>query len=221
MKSTIIIFIVLVLLGAGLLIWKNPKEQTIEYTPEDNTPLQTLSDGTLEFVYPENFGLAATKDQVLVSSYIPPCNEGFDYCFYYNGTEFEGTNFESAGIRIQKMPKFIESNTCINTSPEGYKKGPDGVASSTNYSSSIFSNIGDAAAGHYANGEIYRIFTNNKCYEIETRIGETQFANYEPGTVEKFEESDRDKVYTYFNSLLTNITLIPTQEKIKLSDSED
>lgn len=65
--------------------------------------------GVLEFVRPDDFGLALHPHQVLVSSYILPCDESFDYCLYYLGRELEGTNFESAGLRIERRVGSIAS----------------------------------------------------------------------------------------------------------------
>ena len=58
-----------------------------------------IAGGELMFVQPADFGLAVHWDQLLVKSMIPPCDDGFDYCIYYYGDDFAGTNFRSAGVR--------------------------------------------------------------------------------------------------------------------------
>src|SRR5258708_11997428 len=59
----------------------------------------------------------------------------------------------------------------------------DALPICTGYTTSVFSPIGDAAAGHYASGALYRLYLQDSstCYEFETRLGQTQFANYPAG----------------------------------------
>jgi len=46
---------------------------------------QTVSDGVIKISIPSSeFGLAVTPEQIMVTSYIPPCDENFDYRLYYN-----------------------------------------------------------------------------------------------------------------------------------------
>lgn len=64
--------------------------------------LHVAAGGQLMFVRPDDFGLAVHRHQLPVQSTIPPCDEGFDYCLYYLGGQFAGTNFRNAGIRIER-----------------------------------------------------------------------------------------------------------------------
>src|SRR5690348_12489307 len=74
---------------------------------------QSLSDGTITVHYPSaDFALATTQMQILAHSYIPPCSSNFNYCLYYIGTKFQGTNFESAGLRIQKRADLATRTKC-------------------------------------------------------------------------------------------------------------
>ena len=91
---------------------------------------------------------------------------------------------------------------------------PASIKSGDNYSSSVFSNVGDAGAGHYAMGVLYRlyIYSNSTCYEFETRIGQTQFANYPSGAIQQFTDADLAMVQSQFDAILKNISL-PSGEK--------
>src|SRR5581483_3797253 len=54
-------------------------------TTSPSTPAfdQSISDGTFTIAFPStDFGLATNQQQLLVNSYIPPCNQGFNYCLY-------------------------------------------------------------------------------------------------------------------------------------------
>lgn len=45
------------------------------------------------------------------------------------------------------------------------------------------------------------------CYEFQTRIGETQYANYSEGTIKLFTDADHTKVKDTLTKILTSITL--------------
>lgn len=219
-RSTIILIVILVILGLLIYWLKDKNIYQRDLAPVKMTN-QTVSDGVLQFGFPEDFGLAVTKEQVLVKSYIPPCNEGFNYCIYYNGQAFAGTNFESAGIRISKRADLRDETSCLTTPPDGYTNMKPSTSKQASYSASIFSPIGDAGAGHYANGEEYRLWVQNICYEIETRIGETQFANYPPGTIKQFTEDDRNAVYKSFNSIISSLKILPAGLSVTLPVSQN
>lgn len=189
--------------------------QTI-LTPESesivNTFDQAISDESIVFGYPsDNFGLAKKGDEIPVDSYVGTCNPDFDYCLYYVGSEYKGTNFESAGIRIKNRVDLTDEKSCIKTPPLGYDElSPSTETLGRVYSISKFPNIGDAAMGHFASGELYRFFIQSsaKCYEFETRIGQTRFENYPEGTKVKFTDSDNAKVQDLLNQVIEHVSLI-------------
>jgi hypothetical protein len=222
------VVIIAVLIAVAFLITRRTVNAP---TVTNNTPAatvtpipfkQTVSDGSIIFGVPDDFGVATTKDQVLVKSYIPPCSEGFNYCLYYNGTAFSGTNFESAGVSITKRKDLDSEQACLSTLPEGYAVGSGPTPSNlvpkvlkqTDYSSSVFSPIGDAGAGHYASGAVYRLFANGTCHEIETRIGQTQFANYPPGAIKQFTPADFQAMTARLGEIVDNIHLMNGEKAI-------
>jgi hypothetical protein len=173
---------------------------------------QTLSNGTFTIGFSsKDFGLATDASQVLARAYIPPCDPNFNYCLYYIGNTYAGTNFESAGLRIKKRTDLTSEKTCLTTPPAGYAASVKPVASTSTamYASSVFTGVGGAGAGHYANGALYRLFvpSSGACYEFETRIGETQFANYPPGAIKEFTTEDRAAVSAELEQMIEHITL--------------
>src|SRR5262245_50629843 len=100
---TVIVVVILLLVGGGYAWYRyNIQISTTTVPGADNTQLAgqtlTLAGGEVSIDQPQiPWALAVSADQVLVHSYIPPCEEGFDYCIYYNGDRYVGTNFESAG----------------------------------------------------------------------------------------------------------------------------
>lgn len=187
---------------------------------DTDTPLpiqtNTVSNGIVTISYPEKFGVATTKDQILVKSYIPSCDDGFDYCVYYKGEVYGSTNFESAGLSIRKRSDLSSLNTCLQTSPEGYTNLSPKVLKKNSYEMSVFAPIGDAAAGHYANGEVYRIYTEGQCVQFDIRIGETQFLNYPVGSKVEFTMADRLNMMSTLRSLITGMVLVRTGETLVL-----
>ena len=170
---------------------------------------QSVSTGTIQVPYSSaDYTLATKLAQVTVKAYIPPCDPVFNYCLFYTGTAYAGTNFESAGLRIQTRADLTTQKTCLNALPTSYTNMTPVIASSSGYVTSVFSPLGDAGAGHYATGAEYRLWTNNSCYEFETRIGQTQFANYPAGSIQEFTTADQADVTAGLNAMINNITLV-------------
>ena len=186
---------------------------TATTTQQTNTSFdKSISDATITVSYSSGqWGLATNPTQILVKSYIPACSEKFNYCLYNIGSNYVGTNFESAGLRIEKRTDLTTERTCTNTPPEGFNASvqPTATHSENEYASSVFSNVGDAGAGHMASGTLYRLYVrnNSSCYEFETRVGQTQFANYPEGTIEQFMPADQAALEGFMQQVLNNISL--------------
>jgi hypothetical protein len=226
-KIIFIIVIIVIIAGVGNAVWflskqKQPEPQNQpENTPPSSNDLvfdQSVSDGIIKISIPSSeFGLAVTNEQILVKSYIPPCDENFDYCLYYIGSAYEGTNFESAGIRVQKREDLDNQDSCLTTQPSGYSNLVPAMNLKDDYSISVFSPLGDAGAGHYATGSLYRLFYNDNCYEFETRTGQTQFANYPEGSIKEFTSADQSALESELQEVLDAISL-PDGTKDLFSD---
>jgi hypothetical protein len=230
----IVLVIVVAIIAAGVLYFINSGWQGGTITPSNGSGTSsgtvptlvlgaptgtaaggdaTVSDGTITFSRPDDFGLAVTQAQISVHSYIPPCDPDFDYCLYYDGTAYQGTNFDSAGIRIDKRTDLATQSACLTTAPDGYANFTPTSTTSGDYSVSEFTPIGNAGAGHYAVGTLYRLEYNGACYEFETRIGQTQFANYPSGTIQQFTAADQAALQSEIQNILNGITL-PSGETI-------
>lgn len=204
-----ILIIVTVLIIIGLI--SNRLGSTVQAPTIDESQISTTlthSNGILSFDIPDDFGLALNKDQILVNGYIPACDDVFDYCIYYNDIKYKDTNFNSAGLRIQNRLDLKTINTCLNTSPNNYTGLKSKiVASTTDYIVSSFAGIGDAGAGHYASGELYRLAYDGTCHEFETRVGLTQFANYPAGSIKEFTLADQNELKAKMLDIIKNIVL--------------
>jgi len=210
MKTTLALIVVLLLIAVGAFAYlRRPETPAAAPAATSTAPAydSTISDGTITIGYPApEFGLAVTREQ-LPASYIPACDEGFAYCVYYAGHAYDGTNFESAGVGISRRDDLGDRASCSTTPPDGYDALEPKVASTSGYVAATFAPVGDAGAGHYAQGAVYRLAVADRCYEIETRIGESQFANYEPGAIREFAVADRAALESEMRRIVEAITL--------------
>jgi hypothetical protein len=185
-------------------------------TPTGTAPAgsQSVSDGTITLVYPTaNFALATSSQKITTRSYIPPCDPDFDYCLYYIGTAYQGTNFDGAGIRVQQRTDLTTQFACLVTAPTGYANFTPTSTTSGDYAVSEFTPIGNAGAGHFAKGTLYRLEYNGACYEFETRIGQSQFANYPSGTIQQFTDADQASLQVEILGILNDVAL-PSGETV-------
>jgi len=179
-------------------------------TPTGTTPAesQNVSDGTITLVYPTaDFGLATSSQQITTHSYIPPCDADFNYCLYYMGAAYQGTNFDSAGIRVEKRTDLTTQTACLTTPPTGFTNFTPTSTIMGDYAVSEFTPVGNAGGGHYSTGTLYRLEYNGACYEFETRVGQSQFANYPSGTIQQFTDADQVGLQAEIVGILDGITL--------------
>ena len=180
---------------------------------EDTADRHVMAGGEVAFNVPEDFGLAVTAEQVLVDSVVPPCRESFDYCLYYNDSRFENTNFESAGVRIEARDDLADEEMCLATQPAGYSDLTPGRDETDTYATSIFTPLQDSAAGHTAEGSLYRLWHSDSCYEFETRLGTTQFGNYEAGAITEFTQDDRRLVEGRLMDVLGGVRIVGNEDE--------
>ncbi|MDE2021610.1 MAG: hypothetical protein KGI71_01650 [Patescibacteria group bacterium] len=213
-KSSWLVLGALVLAGIGLAYYFEGKGAPASTAPAktstatSTSPIASITTPQgVSFTYStEKYGLATTSDQVLTLSYIPPCEEDFDYCLYNKSPDFSGTNFESAGLRIKARGDLASKQSCLTTPPAGRSSPPTTTSSGTVYATSAFP-VDGAAAGHYASGTLYRLYAAGHCTEFETRIGESQYANFPAGSIQKFTDADRTRVEAELMSILASVSV--------------
>lgn len=165
------------------------------------------ADGLITVPVPADFALVTPPAMPVTDTVIPPCDANFDACLVYAGGAFDGTNFEVAGMRILRRGDLATKDACLTTQPDGYSGIVPVTATGAGYATSVFAGLGDGGAGHYASGVLYRLAVEGACYEFETRIGETAFANYDPGTIGEFTDADRDALRAAFAAIVNAIAL--------------
>ncbi len=210
------IALILIIVAFGTYLWWNKiGKGASNSTGSASTTATMVSDGTITLFRPGDFGLAVTKERVLVRTYTPPCEEGFDYCLYYNGSAYKNTNFESAGLSIRRRTDLADKARCLSAQPSGYSGVPIRILDKPNYSVSV-AQTGEGAAGHYATGEEFRLFTARKCYQFDTQVGESQFANYPAGSIEEFSKDSRTGMLLVLRNLVQSVKLNATGESLTL-----
>lgn len=218
--STVIGIVVVLLVLIGGLFFVGQKRATAPQTPPvatSTTPVTATPDSHtvtspsgVSFTYAEPYGLATDPAQILVKSYIPPCDSAFEYCLYRTGSTYAATNFESAGLAINKRPTLTSKQACLTTQPDGYTNLKVTTQDGAGYSTSAIGPVSDAATGHYAAGSVYRLWFGTTCYEFASRVGETQFANYPAGTKTEFTAQNRASVFAELRTLLTSVKIAGT-----------
>ncbi len=201
MRSPLASIVALCVVGTAALAQPAPP------APPAAEPVTQSIDGTLTFILPPMFSLAVTQEQMMVDGVIPPCDADFDYCLYIPKALFAGTNFENAGIRIKHRTDLATRDSCIAEQPAGYTGIVPVTLEAAVYATALFPGLGDAGAGHFSNGDLYRLFTADRCYEFETRIGQTQIGNFNPGAVRPFTPEDEETVQAGFRAVLDSIIL--------------
>ena len=172
----IILIVVIAFLTAGFLWFVNSGNQNGVITPNaassstvptlvlgapTGTALagsQSVSDELITLSYPTtDFSLATSAQQIAIRSYIPPCDPDFEYCLYYTGSAYLGTTFDSAGVRVDKRTDLTTQTACLTTPPTGFSSFAPTSTTVGDYSVSEFTPLGDAAAGHFSKGILYRL----------------------------------------------------------------
>jgi hypothetical protein len=228
--AIILVFLIIIIALLGIWLWypnsgsqifTNSPSSTTTGTGATTTPTSTLTldqnitAGPLTFAFPSaDFGLATNTTQILAKSYIPPCDSNFNYCLYYIGNAYQGTNFESAGLRVQKVTALKTQAQCLNTQPSGMTGFVPVIATSSDYAVSVFAPLGDAAAGHFSSGALYRLSYSGSCYEFQTRIGESDFGNYPSGSIQQFTTNEQTAIQMELQQILSTLTVASSGENI-------
>lgn len=174
----------------------------------DNTlTTMTLVGGDVSVSYPEGFGLAVDPEQLQVSSSIPVCDEAFDYCIYLASDRYEGTNFDGAGLRIELRDDLEYEAACMLEQPDGYSGLEPVLEGASDHATARFEQVGQGAAGHFTDGAVLRLYFDGSCYELESRVAQARYANFEAGSVERFEQTDLEELQANIATIVSSVSL--------------
>jgi hypothetical protein len=169
-----------------------------------NGPSYHNRDYAFTLRYPKDFTLCAgglAFCEVDSHSYIPVCDHEAVDCFVYSGRKYEGTNFGGAALSVNVLRDRRTEDDCnkidLTVNPIR-KRTINGFRFS-------YGMTGGVALGHLMRGLKYRTFYDGVCFELSANITETNFRNFDPGTIKEFRPAaiERD-----LNAMLNSIRFI-------------
>lgn len=175
--------------------------------PEDAETTMTLVGGEVTISYPADYGLAVNPDQLLVESSVPFCDEGFAYCIYLRSDAFAGTNFDGAALSIVLRDDLDYQADCLLSQPAGFSELEPVIDGGAGHATATYHQVGQGAAGHVTSGALYRLYYADTCYEFESRVARAQYDNFEPGSVERFDDADLQGVRAQLRSIVASVSL--------------
>jgi hypothetical protein len=110
-------------------------------------------------------------------------------CLVYAGHEYEGTNFEGAALSVNVLRDRRTEQDCYKIDAGSYPiktKTINGI-------DFHYGMTGDAGLGHSGGGPKYRAFYDKVCFELAVNITAASFANFDPGTIKKFDGTKLEK----------------------------
>lgn len=121
-------------------------------------------------------------------SYIPICEYSTVACFEYNGKEYEGTNFEAAGVSVNVLRDMRTEQACgkidTGSSPVRTVK--------INGVTFHWGITGEGLMSQFKGGPTYHVFHQNVCFEIVAATAQANMGAFEPGAVEAFDSARLD-----------------------------
>ena len=122
-------------------------------------------------------------------------------CLAYPAGNFKGTNFQAAALSVNEI-NVTTKDGCLNVAEPNARNLRNEKVNGVTFT---ISETGGVAAGNLMDGEIYRSFHQNKCYELDIRIASSNIGNYDPGSVREF---DHDAVYRSLKSVLSTFQFV-------------
>jgi hypothetical protein len=155
------------------------------------------TDGVFRFFYSSNY-LPNTKDNAdeIQGSYIPVCTDGA-VCVVSRHDYFAGTNFQAASFQVREISEAKSRAACLKGPPEDVPQYQLPESEQTKVIGGLTFRhwrSGEVGAGNYLETDFYRVFHNQKCYELSINLATSPFGNFEPGTIKEFRSDDERKV---------------------------
>jgi hypothetical protein len=128
-------------------------------------------------------------------------------CFAYPKDSFKDKPaFSGAAFFVADVGSATNEKTCL----EGSQNWLIRDFQSTKVNSINFKHfrISDAWTSHSQTGDIYRVFHDNKCYELTIQEIKTNPAAYDSGTIKEFTQRDSDEVRARLMQALNSFTFL-------------
>ncbi len=166
----------------------------------------TVAGGELKLSYPETLVLAAGEGELTDGAALG-CGEGFELCFYLPEEAYAGSNLAAAALRVSAREELTAEVSCLLAQPAGRSDLRPGLERGERVSTARFGDLSEGAAGSFARGDVLRLWTGERCFELEKRLVLTRPENYEPGTVTEFTEEEQAELLAGFDEVLDSAML--------------
>lgn len=121
-------------------------------------------------------------------------------CIAYPSSAYEGTNFDGVALSISVLPYLTTEQSCLEDHAGAQKIHWGRVAGVK----AKVSENGEGGLSHGLGSDVYQIFRNGQCYNVEIRLTQTSPAAYDPGGIKVMsnhkEERIRQKLKRILNS---------------------
>lgn len=205
-KYIIGVIILIIIIAGGWYFWKGMGGMS---TASQSTPMTTQSSqqavatstyatSTFSVVYPSNF----TVDDTFMNTEVNPDKPIAGVKFTIPGTMATGTNLASDSfVSVETLPhaKNCTGDIYLSANVTPQTITDNGVTYSLATSS-------DAAAGNMYEEDVYAISGSQPCIAVRYFIHSSNIANYDPGTVQPFDEN---ALLSTFDSIRHSLVLSP------------
>ena len=123
-------------------------------------------------------------------SYIPICDRATVACFEYSGHEYDGTNFEAAGVSVNVLRDLRTEEDCNKIDLASHPTKVETIHGVKFH----YAIAGEAGLGNVKGGPTYRAFHENVCFEVSLAVAEAGIGDFDPGTVKAFDSKKIDRV---------------------------
>jgi hypothetical protein len=155
----------------------------------------TSPDGTFHFQYTASL-VSCRRDQIQADrwkpeksceAYTPVCSDfGGNStttiaCIAYPARKMKGTNFQAAAFSVNELKESRDEAECLKMQGPPFSVGKAHTEAVNGIRFTVTETDG-VATGNLIEGQAYRSFHGDKCYELDIRIAFSNAADYEPAT---------------------------------------
>ncbi|MGA7855789.1 MAG: hypothetical protein WCA15_20895 [Candidatus Acidiferrales bacterium] len=194
--------------------------------PVEANALQTFTspDGAFQFKYSELLVRCSQSPKFRGSwepadscaAYFPVCDDPDSEgsatiaCIAYPEGEFrDAPTFEAAAFSVAEIHPSASEKDCLSGSPDwnADQRASDGTLTINGVNFKVFE-ASDAGMSQSLDGQVYRTFHGDKCYELSVRMATASSAAFDPGSINEFSKEDENEVQNRLKQALDSFTFL-------------
>jgi len=125
-------------------------------------------------------------------------------CIAYPSSAYEGTNFDGAAFSVSVLPYLTTAHSCLEDQVEAQKIHWGRIAGVK----AKVSENGEGGLSHGLGSDVYQIFRNGQCYDIEIRLTQTSPAVYDPGGIKVMSNQEEEKIHQKLKGILNSFQFL-------------